>query len=660
MSDFPGSDWLRKTVPVMQHRFMPYRPDIDGLRAIAIAIVVIYHAFHEVLPGGFVGVDIFFVISGYLITSIIFDDLDRQEFSFSRFYQRRICRIFPALGSVLLVVLCLGWALLFRDEFLSLGKHIIASTIFAENFRLMQEIGYFDVSADTKPVLHLWSLAIEEQYYLFWPVILYLSHRSRVGALKVVMVLGILSFSINLFYVYYHEGVAYYSPIGRFWELMVGSGLACVKSKRSLFGENSGNVKSVFGMLLIILSLVLIKTDSEFPGLWAVMPTSGAALVICGGQDAIVNRSLLGSRILVWGGLISYPLYLWHWPLLSFASIIFPHSDVLNMAILKIGLIFVAIVISTLTLLFIECPFRAISVGWKKVVYPAVMMTAAFSIGSAVVAHTIVPRLYRVETPTGNEWSFLQKYSHSFDINGIGEYAFHTDRPHIAVFIGDSEIAQYAERLAAADANPDRLGLVLAIGGGCVPIDNVFTDDPQRKDCWELRARGLQIAREDRVRTVVIGGSWNWYFFDPSYQWRGDRGPLSLLSLEGREAALSALETEIRALAASGKHVYLLLGNPISKEFDPTRANIRFSNATRFNPDRVVDIDERQLSLRNELLTLAARAGAVVIDPFPLICDGVRCRVTTENGLPIFKDASHFNPDWARRRADFIDGTTSP
>jgi len=186
--------------------FVKYRPDIDGLRAVAVLSVVVFHAFPELMKGGFIGVDIFFVISGFLISTIIFQNLDRGTFSFSEFYARRIRRIFPALLLVLIATYGFGWFALLADEYKQLGKHIVAGAGFVSNLVLWSEAGYFDNSAETKPLLHLWSLGIEEQFYIIWPFILWLGYKCKLRIAILIVALWVISFAINIYY-------AHHSPV---------------------------------------------------------------------------------------------------------------------------------------------------------------------------------------------------------------------------------------------------------------------------------------------------------------------------------------------------------------------------------------------------------------------------------------------------------------
>ncbi len=336
---------------------LKYRPEIDGLRAIAVMLVVIFHAAPELAPGGYVGVDIFFVISGFLITGIIWEALEANEFSLGWFYSRRVKRIFPALFLVLLFVCVVGWFMLLPDEYERLGKHIAGGAAFISNLLLWKESGYFDVVAETKPLLHLWSLGIEEQFYIVWPLGLYVLHRLRLNLYPALLVVIILSFALNLHQVGNDPVSAFYSPFARFWELALGGLLACYGMRHAdPFGSSAlAEAKAWFGLLLIACAVVLLKKDSQFPGWWALMPTLGAVLLISAGSHTWICRNVLSLRGMVFVGLISYPLYLWHWPLLVFFRI---HESGHPSAAIRLLAVLSSIVLAWLTFRFVEKPIR--------------------------------------------------------------------------------------------------------------------------------------------------------------------------------------------------------------------------------------------------------------------------------------------------------------
>ena len=370
---------------------MTYRSDIDGLRAVAVLAVIGFHAFPEWVRGGFVGVDVFFVISGYLISGIIFEGLRTGRFTFTGFYARRIKRIFPALVLVLAVCYACGWFLLLGDPFMQLGKHIAAAAGFVSNFAFWNESGYFDNAAETKPLLHLWSLGVEEQFYLIWPLAAYVVWRLRLNLLLLTGLAVATSMFFNL------EGIrrdlvgTFYSPVTRFWELMSGSVLACVAADPSSVSRRLHafhdrlradavwrDRTAMAGLVVVLGTVVALDRSRHFPGLWALLPVSGAWLLLAAGPDAWVNRKILGHRVMVWIGLISYPLYLWHWPLLSFARILNAEAPSLGLRIAAVG---ASVVLAWLTYKVIERPIRFGAGG--RLVVPAlcVSMAALFAAG---------------------------------------------------------------------------------------------------------------------------------------------------------------------------------------------------------------------------------------------------------------------------------------
>lgn len=353
-----------------------YRADIDGLRAIAVLAVVGYHAFPSTIRGGFVGVDVFFVISGFLISSIIFNSLQRGQFSFAEFYSKRALRIFPALLIVLLGCFIAGWVALFADEFQQLGKHILGGALFSSNVFLWNESGYFDTTADVKPLLHLWSLGIEEQFYLAWPLLVWIIWKRKFSVLAAVTALWLISFSLNLYLIGKAPSFTFYMPQTRMWELLSGALVAYwaqpavdnvaylprLKKRLKSYFEGHQRFEAVVrntaagaGLATLAGALAVVRAEDAFPGWWAVLPVSGTALIILAGRGGWINRHLLSHRAVVWFGLISFPLYLWHWPLLTFARIIegqFPSKEI------RVGLMLLAVTLAWLTYRFVETPIR--------------------------------------------------------------------------------------------------------------------------------------------------------------------------------------------------------------------------------------------------------------------------------------------------------------
>ena len=352
-----------------------YRDDIDGLRALAVSAVVLHHAFPALAPGGFVGVDVFFVISGYLISAILLHELRSDSFSLSGFYARRIRRIFPALTLVLIGCYLFGWVALYADEYGKLGRHIAHGAGFVSNFTFWQEGGYFDQAAETKPLNHLWSLGIEEQFYIAWPLILWAAWKiwRKPLALAITILAG--SFVFNLYLAQSDTIADFYSPLSRVWELLVGAALSFSATARSAapstlawqrtrvnarIREILGQAGPMAGFVLILFSIWAFDKTNPYPGWRALLPTIGAALILAG-SNAWFNRFVLSCKPVRWIGLISYSLYLWHWPLLAFARVVSPKIS--DLAI--VGLVILAIALAYLSYILVEVPVRR----WKPMSY---------------------------------------------------------------------------------------------------------------------------------------------------------------------------------------------------------------------------------------------------------------------------------------------------
>ena len=334
-----------------------YRPDIDGLRALAVLAVIAFHGFPGYLAGGFVGVDVFFVISGFLISGIILDETRVGMFSLKKFYARRVRRIFPALCLVLVVSLLAGWWLLLPADFVRLGKQLAASAAFVSNFYLWFQSGYFSPDARTFPLLHLWSLGVEEQFYIVWPLII-IGLRSRPNwTISAIVLIGVSSFCLNVALIDNHEA-DFYSPVTRAWELMLGASLAWLRRRDDMAppSKRSADIATIAGLLLILGSTLLFDQQSSYPGWLALVPTIGTSLILWGGASSGVAASILSTRPLVFVGLISYPLYLWHWPLLVFSEA-FKFAPLTQ---LERGLVIVvSFILAWLTYELVESKFRA-------------------------------------------------------------------------------------------------------------------------------------------------------------------------------------------------------------------------------------------------------------------------------------------------------------
>jgi peptidoglycan/LPS O-acetylase OafA/YrhL len=644
-----------------------YRPDIDGLRAVAILSVVGFHLFPGLLHGGFIGVDIFFVISGFLISKIIFSALERDRFSIAEFYIRRIRRIFPALIAVLIATLVFGWYLLIGNEYRQLGKHIAAGAGYVSNFLLWTESGYFDHSAATKPLLHLWSLAIEEQFYILWPVMLVFVWKRQWNFLKITVFIALASFAINIYFIGTNSVSAFYMPQSRFWELMVGGILAYISLHCPRLNSQFKNGRSVLGFALLAAGLLFCSKYRAFPGWLALFPTVGTYLIISAGSDAWLNRNVLSSRIMVWFGLISYPLYLWHWPLLSFSHIV---DDGVPPIKTRIAAAILAILLAWLTYKFIEEPFRFGVRVKLKVNVLAVSLVSIFWVGLLIGHGYIFPRnnSHKLDliVTAFDDWNYPGQLK-PFGSDSPGTYFIASKKPDKTLFIGDSHVQQYGPRVAhVVKEYPTRANTaIFTSDGACPPIPNVFDDaHPEYKTCNEVRNYGFGFADRPDVKNVVIGACWNCYFVEQIQ--KNAQGKYYTLvngkkeyfrGGDGVKYALQNLETLLANIGKS-KKVYLLLDNPEGTRFSPRSfvEGSRMGSLKIESTKKTININKKQLALREKLLEIAKIAGVGVIDPLSTMCDqDGNCKRMTGDGKPIYMDHNHMRPFFVRKSADFID-----
>ena len=522
-----------------------YRADIDGLRAIAVLSVVGFHAFPLWIRGGFVGVDIFFVISGFLISSIIISSLEKGTFSFAEFYARRIKRIFPALILVMAACYVFGWFTLLPDEYKQLGKHIAAGAGFVSNFFFWQEAGYFDNAALTKPLLHLWSLGIEEQFYIVWPLLLYFAWQRRFNFLILTVTIIVISFSVNVNIRLSDRVQDFYSPLTRFWELMMGSILGYLTLQKlslweialQMFRSVSGkvgttaksaetllrNAQSVLGALLICIAMLLVTKERLFPGWWALLPTVGAFLIISAGQHAWLNRTLLSHRIMVWFGLISYPLYLWHWPLLSFASMIFEGETPAEARGIRIAAVLISIVLAWLTYRLVEKPIRIGKHSKAKSITLFALMVVVGYVGYNCYMREglgfrfpkIIQELTQQHVDKEDEHANKEEPMGFCFLNPEQDYSFFKaceyqideGKKQSLLIWGDSNAGHLQPGYIASFGENYKITTLTA--SSCPPILNL--EFPNRPFCKEINDYIFEFIKREKPNKIVLEAIWNEY-----------------------------------------------------------------------------------------------------------------------------------------------------
>jgi peptidoglycan/LPS O-acetylase OafA/YrhL len=339
-----------------------YRPDIDGLRAIAVLSVMLSHIGFTTFSGGYVGVDVFFVISGYLITSIIYVEVTQEKFLFKIFYERRARRILPALYFVVLLCFIPSWLLLIPQDFIDFSETVIGTVFFSSNLVLWLQSGYFDQAAELKPLLHTWSLAVEEQYYVFFPILVLIIYKTKkLNLLASIILLLVISLILSHWAAFNKPTANYYLLPTRAWELLVGSTVALLTYQKGsstikrLWLTSVGKLAPIIGLLMIVVPIFTFDKFTPFPSLWAILPTFGTALIIFFGRPDTLTFKILSNRIFVGIGLISYSAYLWHQPIYAFMRV----QDIIEINLFSMfGAIFCSLIAAFLTWKYIEQPFR--------------------------------------------------------------------------------------------------------------------------------------------------------------------------------------------------------------------------------------------------------------------------------------------------------------
>lgn len=527
-----------------------YRADIDGLRALAVLVVVAFHAFPEKLPGGFIGVDLFFVISGYLIFGIILSQLQMQRFSLLTFYARRAKRIFPALFVVLASCLTVGFLYLTPAELIQLGKHTAAGAFFGQNIALWLEAGYFDTTSELKPLMHLWSLGVEEQFYLIFPLILMAVAKwgrailSGAGLIWLILLLAAISFMANILLIGDHPTATFFLPFTRFWELLAGGALAAwtLSPRYKQLSGAPSHLCSITGLALVMIGLAVITPQHAFPSYWAMLPVLGAVCLIAAGPQGVINRYILSLKGMVAVGLISYPLYLWHWPLLSFPRIILAEEPSFK---IKALLVLAAFTLATLTYLLIEKPVRFGLRNFKQRRLVPVYLTVLIALigGAGILTVTpfdgfterpIAQKLLTIEASYARDKAIVvdfertvRKCNHEDGMGHLNERILEICRvftpsptaTKTIVLWGDSHAGHWSP-VFYAYARQENYRLISFLHPGCPPLLHTRRTDgignARRCDKFGLAEDVLEhIAKLDPV-SVSIAARWSAY-------WHGSR-----------------------------------------------------------------------------------------------------------------------------------------
>ncbi|SMX47285.1 acyltransferase family protein [Actibacterium lipolyticum] len=635
-----------------------YRPDIDGLRAIAVLVVVFYHYGVPGFSGGYVGVDVFFVISGYLITSLISDEMRAGRFSFRNFYERRIRRIFPALFPVIAFSLIASWSVFALDDYRNLGQSAVAVSVFSSNILFWLEDGYFGPASHLKPLLHTWSLAVEEQFYFVVPLLLLALRRAG----WVMLGLSLASLVAAQWMLTRDAAAAFYLMPFRFWELGVGCWIALV----ALPAPRNGIYRAVLagmGLLAILSASVFYTPNTVFPGLTALLPCLGTGAIIVAGNGAqSAVRRVLSTRPMVGIGKISYSFYLWHWPVFVIAQ----YWLVDALSPLQVAVIFaLSLLLSALSWRYVEQPFRArTGDGWRIApmrVFSSAIAASALTIGFGVAAHltagfparlpdnaTKFQKIARFE-PSRTCPETLKSDSSTDLICRFGTAA----NPTVLIWGDSHAIAVLPEFIRQAERS--ETSAIMMARPGCPPVADIERISSGYYDCPTFNARVADRAAGQGITKVVIIARWSAYFDGIGYgplEAFGHAGDVNLVSTASDKLPpAQALETHLRKtvakLMADGKQVFLIYPVP---EFahDIPRVAMRGGAvaAEHLSTPRQEHLS-RSESARSALSSIVEKTGAIGLIPDRLLCDDALCHASRD-GVLLYKDNDHLSENGAK------------
>ena len=629
-----------------------YRAEIDGLRAIAVVAVILFHAGIPAIGGGFVGVDIFFVISGYLITSIIIADKEANRFSIARFYERRARRILPALFLVLLACLIPAWLWLPPRDMISFCKSLFTLSLFSSNFLFWSEAGYFDISAELKPLLHTWSLAVEEQFYLFFPMLIALVWPfGRRWVVAVVVVLGFASYgAAHIGVVYYPNGAFFLLPT-RGWELLLGAAVALYHSvspvrlpdnfwKRALY-----DVASVAGLALITYSVYSFSKQTPFPSVYTLAPTLGTCILLLFCVRGTLVSSLLSLRLLVGLGLISYSAYLWHYPIFAFArhiSVSAPGQWAFSLlSLVTFGLAY-------LSWRFVERPFRDPH-RVSRIGILVFSIGGIFGLGS-FGSHGVVSNGFDAWRVNAEQRAVLGRIRRN-PLSPKCLYEERDSRPKTPcvhndgvpswAILGDSHASELAMML----------GLTLKERGEALkqfsskgkPWFNHLCKGAETCRTWTEHAID-QIVDDPNIRNIVVIYRINLHLFGehvPTYP----HLPNSV-STESRAAIWNNYVEVLNRLNSSGKRVILVLQPPEVRKSLP---NLVFQS--RLSPSNIAGVSREWWALRSAYVTKRLKdipQSVRVVDPTDIFCDEINC-TAVRDGVSWYFDEDHLSLEGASK-----------
>ena len=629
---------------------MKYRAEIDGLRAVAVVPVILFHAGFQVFGGGFVGVDVFFVISGYLITGILIAELEAGNFSIVRFYERRARRILPALFLVVACCLPFAWAWMLPSQFMAFSQSIVAVALFSSNFLFWRESGYFAAAAELKPLLHTWSLAVEEQYYLFFPVFLALIWRmGRKRVVEAILALALASLVLSEWGWRNMPEANFYLAPTRAWELLAGS-LCALRMHGRLRVSNDWLAGA--GLALVVSAIFFFDDGTPFPSLYTLAPVAGTALVILFGGAGTGVARLLSMRPFVGIGLISYSAYLWHQPLFAFARI---HSITEPTEWVMALMALLSLVLAYFSWRFVELPFRQRSGSFH--VTPGWLFRFCGATGAALALFGTYGNLSGgIKPRMSAAVSAIDEYGRAVDYRcpQVSDCYFGSSNqePADIAFVGDSHMGRYAYALDPLFED-EGLRVKLLAHGWCPPLLDFGTADAKKNSLvcnGEYNSALRAVIDNPAIRTIVIAAEWSVYTtgirhdaIAAAYDYRGEGQAANTNVAANAEEFAKAFSATLQAMKASGKRVIII--GPVP-EFGFS-VPIALAKSALFGraPDSLrLPIEGYQARNADVFRTFESMSGDVdYVDVSELLCRDGWCYPYDDNHMPLYNDGNHLD-----------------
>jgi peptidoglycan/LPS O-acetylase OafA/YrhL len=612
-----------------------YRPDIDGMRAIAVLLVVLYHADFPFITGGYIGVDVFFVLSGFLITLGIDKEMNHNSFSFKQFYLRRIRRIIPVLVFIMLVVTIPAYFILFSDDLESYARTLMHTILSTNNIHLWINNGdYFAGNSDLKPFLHTWSLSVEEQFYFLWPLVLLFMHRKlslekRLVFISLFLILGII---LSVYLTNTNPNFAYFLLPARIFELTIGACLAMFWRKLPVFTKKTNSFLSIIGIVIILVPAVLLNKSSSFPGLNALLPCIGTALLIFTGKEdknkGIVNKLLLNKGLVIIG-LISYSMYLWHWPIFVFIKYLGFNLDGL-VRIFSLVLIFM---LSYFSWRFVEQPFR---IRYKYNFKKTLLFIFLPSLAAITLIYAVLdskdgfperfPELSEFTPKTNYPNKVRKQCFDKFKIGNCEDCFLGIKKDTLdGMLIGDS-FANHTAAFLDVLAKDAELYIHDSAAGG-YPLMNGLNDDGSAHFPEQYAVDRLNYAK--KFKNIFIAANWE-----------------SLSDPKNKATYLSTIKT-LGELVKTGKKIIVFEALRTTTEMNIQRAKLIKAKIPVYFSERNFSFPEYKRP-NNYIINEIKRKfpSIIIINLNELMCENGNCKIELDNTI-VYRNPDHLNTSGA-------------